>query len=47
MPTLQFLDQWPTGRARLLISLQALATGDTACIEDGVTHAAVPPTLGA
>ncbi|MFJ4623662.1 hypothetical protein [Streptomyces sp. NPDC088812] len=29
MSTLQFLDQWPTGRTRLLVSLQALATGDT------------------
>ncbi|MER6684592.1 hypothetical protein [Streptomyces olivaceoviridis] len=39
MPTLKVLDQWPTGRARLLIGLQALATGDTACIEDGVVCA--------
>ncbi|MFG3132854.1 hypothetical protein ACGFZU_34800 [Streptomyces tendae] len=43
MPTLQFLDQtWPSGRRRLLVSLQALATGETACIEDGTVRTAVP-----
>ncbi len=47
MPTLQLLDQWPTGRTRLLVSLQALATGDTACIEGGVVQAQVPPALAA
>lgn len=47
MPTVQLVDQWPTGRARLLVSLQALATGGTACIEDGVVRTEMPPTLGA
>ncbi|MFF7452183.1 MULTISPECIES: hypothetical protein [unclassified Streptomyces] len=47
IPTLQFLDQRPTGRTRLLVSLQALATGDTACIEGGVVQAQVPPALAA
>jgi hypothetical protein len=36
MPTLQFLDEaWPKGRPRVLLGLQALATGNTAHIEDG------------
>jgi hypothetical protein len=47
IPTLQFLDQWPTGRARLLVSRQALATGDPACIEDGVVRTQVPSDLAA
>ncbi|MEU3978869.1 hypothetical protein AB0F77_01970 [Streptomyces sp. NPDC026672] len=47
IPTLQLLDRWPTGRARLLISLQALATGETACIESGAVQAPIPPVLGA
>ncbi|MEW2267234.1 hypothetical protein ACGF5T_34795 [Streptomyces sp. NPDC047853] len=48
MPTLQFLDQaWPSSRRRLLVSLQALATGETACLEDGAVRAAVPSVPGA
>ncbi|MEV6404090.1 hypothetical protein AB0M58_14245 [Streptomyces bobili] len=47
MPTLQLLDHWPTGRARLLLSLQALATGETACIEDEAVHARVPSARSA
>ncbi|MCM3264761.1 hypothetical protein M3765_12115 [Streptomyces thermoviolaceus] len=47
MPTLQVLDQWSIGRTRLLVSLQAMATGDTACIEGGVVQAQVPSALGA
>ncbi len=47
MPTLQVLDQWPTGRSRLLISLQAMATGDTACIDSGVVQAQLPSAFGA
>ncbi|MFJ5779300.1 hypothetical protein [Streptomyces sp. NPDC093094] len=45
MPTLQLLDQWPTGRIRLLVSLQALATGDTACIDTDVVQPQAPPAL--
>ncbi|MFJ9298779.1 hypothetical protein ACIRPJ_33285 [Streptomyces asoensis] len=47
MPTLQLVDQWPTGRTRLLVSLQALATGDTADIEAGVVRTKLPPILDA
>ncbi|MER5582335.1 hypothetical protein ABT090_11905 [Streptomyces asoensis] len=47
MPTLHLFDQWPTGRARLVVSLQALATGDTADIEDGVVSTELRPTLDA
>jgi hypothetical protein len=46
MPTLQLLDQRSTGRKRLLVSLQATATGETAWIEDRAVRAQIPPVLG-
>ncbi|MFE9679490.1 hypothetical protein ACFYO5_36200 [Streptomyces sp. NPDC006259] len=48
MPTLQFLDRaWPSGRGRLVVSLQALATGETARIDDGIVRPASAPALSA
>ncbi|WP_163015588.1 hypothetical protein [Streptomyces sp. Tu 4128] len=43
IPTMQFLDQTcPEGKRRLLISLQALATGEAAAMDGGVVRAAAP-----
>ncbi|MFF7754943.1 hypothetical protein ACFZCP_38230 [Streptomyces sp. NPDC007971] len=48
LPTLQFLDQvWPTIRTRILVGLEALAIGETACIESGTVQAALPADLAA
>jgi hypothetical protein len=39
IPTLQFIDEvWYKARLRILVGLQALATGTTACIEDGAVR---------
>ncbi|MFH9734937.1 hypothetical protein [Streptomyces sp. NPDC017260] len=39
MLTLQVIDQvWPPARTRILVGLQALATGEMACIEAGQVH---------
>ncbi|MFE7276881.1 hypothetical protein [Streptomyces sp. NPDC057623] len=44
IPTMHFIDQVrPEARLRTLVSLQALATGETASIEDGKVHAESPP----
>lgn len=46
MPTLQFIDQvFPKARLRILVGLQALATGETACIKDGTVSAEIPADL--
>ncbi|MFI7352022.1 hypothetical protein ACIBSR_37930 [Streptomyces sp. NPDC049936] len=43
MPTVQFLDQtWPEGRRRLIVSLQALATGEAARMKGDVVCATAP-----
>ncbi|MGW7715558.1 hypothetical protein ACWGKK_14745 [Streptomyces chartreusis] len=46
MPTLQFVDQmWPPARTRVLVGLQALATGETTCLEGGVVRPSLPPEV--
>ncbi|GGR34926.1 hypothetical protein GCM10010251_58950 [Streptomyces aurantiogriseus] len=46
MSTLQFIDEvWPKARLRILVGLQALATGETVCIENGVVRAGIPVEL--
>ncbi|MET9914900.1 hypothetical protein ABZZ74_51010 [Streptomyces sp. NPDC006476] len=46
MPTLHFIEQVrPHARLRVLVGLQALATGETAFIEDGTVRAAIPTEL--
>ncbi|MGW4345255.1 hypothetical protein ACWEL8_09280 [Streptomyces sp. NPDC004690] len=44
LPTIRVLGELPpTGRLRVLTSLQALAIGETAHIEEGVVRATAPP----
>jgi hypothetical protein len=44
MPTVQFIGEvWPEARLRILVALQALSTGTTACIESGVVRDGSPP----
>jgi hypothetical protein len=44
MPTRQFVDQmWPPARTRVLIGLQAPATGETAFLEGGIVRPSLPP----
>ncbi|WP_329359255.1 hypothetical protein [Streptomyces sp. NBC_01483] len=46
LPTMRVIDDLPTlGRLRVLVGLQALATGETAYIEGGVVLPSVPPTF--
>ncbi|MFD7479129.1 hypothetical protein ACFV8Z_45475 [Streptomyces sp. NPDC059837] len=46
LPTMRVIDDLPTqGRLRVLVGLQALATGETASIEGGVVLPSAPPTL--
>ncbi|MEU1449005.1 hypothetical protein, partial [Streptomyces mirabilis] len=46
LPTMRVIDDLPTqGRLRVLVGLQALATGETAYIEGGVVLPSAPPTL--
>ncbi|MGW0825205.1 hypothetical protein [Streptomyces sp. NPDC002845] len=46
MPTSQLIDRvWPKARLRILVGLQALATGETASIEAGVVRAGIPADL--
>ncbi|MFD4258519.1 hypothetical protein ACFWR9_13015 [Streptomyces sp. NPDC058534] len=48
MPALQVIDQvWPPARTRILVGLQALATGETAFIEAGQVQADMPSFLTA
>jgi hypothetical protein len=48
LPTLQLLDQvWPPVRTRILVGLQALALGETACIEAGIVQDELPANLAA
>ncbi|MFI5887916.1 hypothetical protein [Streptomyces sp. NPDC051554] len=42
MPTVQFIGEvWPKARLRILVALQALATGTTAWIEGGAVRAGI------
>ncbi|MCZ0998007.1 hypothetical protein O1M63_07280 [Streptomyces mirabilis] len=46
LPTVRVIDDLPTqGRLRVLVGLQALATGETAYIEGGVVLPSAPPNL--
>ncbi|MEU1566243.1 hypothetical protein ABZ504_38630 [Streptomyces mirabilis] len=46
LPTMRVIDDLPTqGRLRVLVGLQALATGETAYIEGGVVLPSAPPHL--
>jgi hypothetical protein len=46
MPTLEFIGQvWSHARLRILVSLQALATGSTARIENGTVLSESPAEL--
>lgn len=48
IPTVQFIGEVrPEPRLRILVALQALATGTTACIEDGVVLDRSPPVNNA
>ncbi|MGW1496851.1 hypothetical protein [Streptomyces sp. NPDC002402] len=46
LPTMRLIDDLPPrARQRVLVGLQALATGQTAYLEEGVVHASPPPDL--
>jgi hypothetical protein len=48
MATHQFVDQvWPGVRPRILVGLQALATGTTAYLAGGIVQPLLPPELAA
>ncbi|MFM9629841.1 MULTISPECIES: hypothetical protein [Streptomyces] len=46
LPTMRVVDELTqSGRLRVLVALQALATGETAYIEGGVVQPSIPPDL--